>query len=50
LRDTLQVFEGSFQLRNIYSSDNIHPTYECIIYGENASFGQAIKQKYMNQI
>lgn len=50
LRDTLQVFEGSFQLRNIYSSDNRHPVYECVIYGENASFGQAIKEKYMNEI
>ena len=50
LRDTLQVFEGSFQLRNIYSDDNRHPMYECVIYGENASFGQAIKEKYMNEI
>lgn len=50
LRDTLQVFEGSFQLRNIYSKDNRHLTYECIVYGENASFGQAIKEQYVKDL
>jgi hypothetical protein len=50
LRDTLQIFEGSFQLRNIMSNDNRHAKYECVIYGENASFSQAIKEKFMSEI
>jgi len=50
LRDTIQVFEGIFQLRNIISKDNIHPEYECIIYGNSSSFSTAIKEKYLDEI
>jgi hypothetical protein len=50
LRDTLQIFEGSFQLRNVISDDNRHCSYECIIYGENSSFGQTIKELFVNDL
>jgi len=50
LRDTIQVFEGVLQLRNITSNDNRHPTYECVIYGNSSNFSQAIKEKYIDEI
>jgi len=50
LNDTIQVFEGFFQLRNIKSGDNIHFNYECVILGDNDTFFETLSGGYISDL
>lgn len=50
LNDTIQVFEGFFQLKNISTKDNIHFEYECVIFGDNNTLIKEIGDGYLNEM
>lgn len=50
LNDTIEVFEGFFQLKNITTSDNIHFKYECVIFGDNNTLIKSIGDDYIEDL
>ena len=50
LVDTIPVFEGNLQLKNIKLNDNLETQYECVIYADNDTFFSRLGEKYIEDL
>lgn len=50
LNDTIQVFEGFFQLVRIKTDDNIKFTYDCVIFGESDTLINNIGESFLTDL
>ena len=50
LSDTVPVFSGTLQLRNILTKNNNYSEYECIIYGDNDALVKNMGQKELDDL
>ena len=50
LNDTIQVFEGFFQLVRIKTDDNIKFTYDCVIFGESDTLIKNIGESFLTDL
>lgn len=50
LQDTVQVFQGNFQLIKINTSNNRKFEYECVIFSENDSLFKSIESEFLTDL
>jgi hypothetical protein len=50
LVDTVVVFEGNLQLKNIKLNDNLESQYEVVIYADNDTFFSRLGEKYIEDL